>query len=220
MQARLLAEDGVAQADVEPAFRRDEILGNDDVDPLQTAVDDSGRFDRLVHGLERDPGAAEARHRPAIEAVVKNLLNARRIQDRDHDVDEVIFGLMRRGRGFGGVVVAHQRQHATVLGGAGEIGMAKDIAGAVDPRTFPVPEAEHPVEFALPAELRLLRAPDRSRSDVLVEAGLETNVVFIERALRADELLVERAERGTAITGDVPGGIETGAAVALLLHQA
>ena len=118
------------------------------------------------------------------------------------------------------MVVAHQRQHATVFGGAGEIGMAKDIAGAVDPRTFAVPEAEHPVELALPAEFRLLRAPDRSRSDVLVEAGLETNVVFIERALRADELLVERAERGTAITGDVPGGIETGAAVALLLHQA
>src|SRR5207249_12051836 len=39
MQARLLAEDGIAQADVEPAFRH-EILGNDDVDPLQTAVDD------------------------------------------------------------------------------------------------------------------------------------------------------------------------------------
>src|SRR5207247_10782569 len=99
--------------------------------------------------------------------------------------------------------VAHQRQHATVLGGAGEIGMAKDIAGAVDPGTFAVPEAEHPVEFALPAEFRLLRAPDRSRSDVLVEAGLETNVVFIERALRADELLVKRSEKETTLLREI-----------------
>ena len=36
----------------------------------------------------------------------------------------------------------------------------------------------------------------------------------------AHELLVEGAERRTAIAGDVAGGIEAGAAVALLLHQA
>src|SRR5262249_25958095 len=220
VQPRLLAQNGIAQADVEPAFWRDEILGNDDVDPLQTAVDDSRRFDGLVHGLERDPGAEEPRHRPAVEAVVEDLLNARRIQDRDHDVDEVIFGLMRRGRGFGGVIVAHQGQHTAVLGGAGEIGMTEHIPGAVDPRTFAVPEAEHAVELALPAEFRLLRTPDRSRGDVLIEAGLETDVVFIERALRADELLVECAERGTAIARDIPRRIEAGAAVTLLLHQA
>src|SRR5215469_3520063 len=42
VQPRLLAENGIAQADVEPAFGRDEVLGNDDVDPLQACVDDSG----------------------------------------------------------------------------------------------------------------------------------------------------------------------------------
>jgi hypothetical protein len=132
----------------------------------------------------------------------------------------VIFGLMRRGRGFGGVIVAHQGQHAAMLGGAGEIGMTEHIPGAIDPGAFAVPEAEHPIELALPAEFRLLRAPDRRRGDVFIEAGLETDVVFIERALRADELLVERAERRTAIARDIPRRIEAGAAVALLLHQA
>ena len=39
-------------------------------------------------------------------------------------------------------------------------------------------------------------------------------------ALGAHELLVEPAERRAAIAGDVAGGVEPGAAVALLLHQA
>src|SRR5215472_12190357 len=220
VQPRLLAEDGVAQADIEPALGHGEVVGNDDVDPLQAAVDHRGRFHGLVHGFERYPGAAEARHRPAIEAVIENFLNAGGVQDRDHDVDEVIFGLMRRGRGFRGVVVTHERQHAAMLGRAGEIGVAEDVAGAVDAWPFAVPEAEHAVELALPAQLGLLRAPDRGGRDILVEAGLKADVVFVERALRADELLVEGAERRAAIAGDIARGVEAGAAVALLLHQA
>ena len=170
--------------------------------------------------LSATQAAAEARHRPAVETVVENLLHAGGVQDRDHHVDEVVFGLVRGGRGFGGVVVAHQRQHAAVLRGAGEIGVAEDVAGAVDARPLAVPEAEHAVELALAAQLRLLRAPQRGRGDVLVEAGLEADVVFVEDALRADELLVEGAERRAAIAGDVARGVEAGAAVALLLHQA
>src|SRR5262249_51062233 len=112
------------------------------------------------------------------------------------------------------------RQHAAVLRGAGEIGMTEDVAGAIDAGALAVPKAEHPVELAFPAQFRLLRAPDRGRGDVLVKASLEADIVFVERALRADELLIERAEGGAAIAGDVARGIEAGAAVALLLHQA
>ena len=180
MQPRFLAENGVAQADVEPAFRHGEVFGNDDIDALEAAVDHGGRFHGLVHRLERDPGAAEARHRPAIEAVIENFLNPGGVQDRDHDVDEMIFGLVRGGGGFGGVVIAHERQHAAVLGGAGEIGVAEHVAGAVDAGTFAVPEAEHAVELAFPAQLGLLRAPQRGRGDILVDAGLKADVVAIE----------------------------------------
>ena len=83
------------------------------------------------------------------------------------------------------MVVAHQRQHAAVLGGAGEIGVAEHVAGAVDARALAVPEAEHAVELALAAQLRLLRAPQRGGGDVLVDAGLELDVVLVERALAA-----------------------------------
>ncbi len=212
VQPRLLTQDGVAQADVEAAFRHLEVGRHHDVDALQAAVNHRGRLDRLVHRLERHPGAAVARHRPAVEAVVQNLLHARRVQDRDHHVDEVVFGLVRGGGGFRRVIVAHQRQHAAVLRGAGEVGVAEHVAGAVDARALAVPETEHAIELAFAAQFRLLRAPKCGGGDVLVDAGLELDVVLVEGALGADELLVERAERRAAIAGDIAGGVEAGAA--------
>ena len=158
VQARFLAENGVAQPDVEAARRHGEIVGDDDLDAVEAAVDHGGRFDRLVHAFERGPGAGEARHRPAVEAVIDDLLHARRVEDRDHHVDEVEFGLMGGGRGFRGMVVAHQGDDAAVLRGAGEIGVAEGVAGAVDARALAVPHAEHAIEPALAAQLGLLRA--------------------------------------------------------------
>ncbi len=75
-----------------------------------------------------------------------------------------------------GVVVAHQREHAAMLRGAGEIGVAEDVAGAVDARALAVPHAEHAIELAFAAQLRLLRAPQRGGGEVFVEPGLEFDV--------------------------------------------
>src|SRR6266705_1028450 len=92
--------------------------------------------------------------------------------------------------------------------------------------------ASTPPCFALPARLAwrntspvrstpgLLRAPYGGGGQVLVEPGLEADIGRFEMALGPHELLVEAAERRAAIAGDVPRGIEPGAAVALLLHQA
>ena len=77
------------------------------------------------------------------------------------------------------MVVAHQRQHAAMLGGAGEIGVAEHVAGAVDARALAVPEPEHAVVLALAAQLGLLRAPERGGGEVLVDAGLEEDVVLV-----------------------------------------
>ena len=140
------------------------------------AIDGGGRFDVVLHAFEGDPGAAEAAHGIAVEAVIEDLLNARRVQDRHHHVDEVELGLMRDGGGFGRVVVAHERQHAAVLRGAGHVGVAEDVAGAVDARALAVPEAEDAVILAVAAHLGLLRAPDGGRGELLVEAGLEDDV--------------------------------------------
>ncbi len=115
VQPRLLGKDRIVEADIKSAFGHRKVGRDDDVDPLQAGVNRRRRFDGLVHRLERNPGAGEARHRPTVEAVIENLLDPRGVQDRDHNVDEMIFGLVRGGRGFGGVVVAHQRQHATMF---------------------------------------------------------------------------------------------------------
>ena len=220
VQARFLGQDRIVEADVEAARRHREIGRRDDVDALKAAVDRGCGFYRLVHGLERDPGAGEARHRPAVEAVIEHLLHAGGVEDRNHHVDEVIFGLVRGGRGFGGVVVAHQRQYAAAFGGAGEVGVAEHVAGAVDAGALAVPHAEDAVVFALAAQFRLLRAPYRGGGEVLVDAALEADVAFFEERFGAEELAVEPAQRGAAIAGDEARGIEPVAAVELFLHQA
>ncbi len=220
VQARLLGEDGVVQADIEAALRHDKIGRRDDVDAVEAGVDRRRGLDRLVHGFQRHPGAGEARHRPAVKPVIQHLLHAGRVEDRDHHVDEVVFGLVRGGRGFRRMVVAHQRQHAAMLRGAGEIGVAEHVAGAVDARALAVPHGEDAVVFALAAQFRLLRAPDRGGGEVLVDAALEADVGFLQERCGAQELAVEAAERGAAIAGDIAGGIEAVAAVELLLHQA
>src|ERR1044072_3689315 len=98
--------------------------------------------------------------------------------------------------------------------------MAEDVAGAVDAGALAVPHAEDAVVLALAAQLGLLRAPDRSRGEILVEPGLEQDVVLVEMRFRPNELLVEPPERRAAIARDIAGGPQPGEAIALLLHQA
>ena len=80
---------------------------------------------------------------------------------------------MRVGRRLRHVVVAHQRQHAAMPRTSGEIGMAENIARAVDARSLAVPQREYAIMAAFPAEFRLLRAPAGGGGKLLVEAGLE-----------------------------------------------
>src|SRR5215211_7637494 len=97
--------------------------------------------------------------------------------------------------------------------------MAEDVAGAVHPRPFAVPDGEYAIELAFAAQLRGLRAPHGGGRKVLVDAGLEDNVVGSQDLGGAHELLIEAAQRRAAITRNVPRRVEAGAAVALLLHQ-
>mgnify|MGYP007067850880 CR=1 FL=1 len=54
---------------------------------------------------------------------------------------------------------------------------------------------------------------------VFVQAGLKANVVFTKKLAFARHLLIDTAKRRTAITGDIAGGVQTGGAVAGLLHE-
>ena len=110
VQPVFLFERLVGPADIEPAGRHLEILGENDTGPFGSDVDRGRAIDRLGNRLERDPAAGVARHRPAIEAEIEDLLHPGRVEHRDAGVHERIFGLMRQGRGFAGVVVAGEQQ--------------------------------------------------------------------------------------------------------------
>ena len=74
VQPIFLLERLVGPADIEPARRHLEIVGQDDLDPLRIDLDRGRAVDRLGDGLEGDPAARIARHRPAIEAEIEDLL--------------------------------------------------------------------------------------------------------------------------------------------------
>ena len=183
------------------------------------AVNCRGRLDIVLHALQADPAAGVARERVAEQAVVEDLLDAGGIEHRDHGVHEGEFGLVRRRRAFARVVVAHQGQDAAVPRRAGVVGVAEDVAGPVDAGTLAVPQAEDAVVLAFAAQLGLLRAPDGGRGDVLVEAGLELDVVLLKQRADALERRLEGRDRRAAIARDVARRIEPGLAVAFLLHQ-
>ena len=112
------------------------------------------------------------------------------------------------------MVVAGQTQHAAVLGGAGGIAVAEDVAAAIDAGALAVPDADHAVIFGAGREVELLRAPDGGRRQILVHAGLELDVVLLEMFSRGKKLLVIAAERRAAIAGDEACGVQPRGAVA------
>ena len=176
-------------------------------------------FDRVGDALEADPAARVARHRPAVQAEVEDLLHRRRIQHRHHRRGELVIGLVRQRRGLGRVVVAGQHQHAAVLRRAGEVGVLEHVAAAVHARALAVPHREHAIDLRARVQVDLLRAPDRRRGEVLVQPGLELDVGAVEVLLRLPQRLVEAAERRAAVAGDEAAGVEAGQPVALALQD-
>src|SRR5882672_10121532 len=117
------------------------------------------------------------------------------------------------------MVVAREGQHAAMARSAGGIGMLEDVAAAVDARPLAVPHGEDAVVARLREEVELLAAPDRGGGKVLVDAGLEADVMALEMRARAPQALVEAAERRAAVAGDEARGVEARAHVALALQH-
>ena len=167
----------------------------------------------------RHPAAREAREREAREPEVEVLLHARRVQDRDAAVDQRVLGLVRDRRRLRARVVAAEREHAAVRRGAGVVAVLDRVAGAIDARPLAVPDREHAVVLRARVQVRLLRAPDRRRGEVLVHARLEAHVVLLEVLARLPEREVVGAERRAAVAGDEAGGVQARREVALALEQ-
>ena len=82
------------------------------------------------------------------------------------------------------MIVAAQHQRGAVLAGAGQVGMAEDVAGAIDARTFAVPDADHAVDLALADHVEDLAAHHGGGREILIHAGLEVDVVLVEQLAR------------------------------------
>ncbi len=219
VQAHFLVQRRIRPADVEAAGRQREVFRQHDVELVRIDVDAGRRLDRLGDRLEADPAAGEARHRPAEQAHVEDVLHAGRIEHRHHRADEFQFRAVRQGRGAAGVVVGGEREHAAELRGAGRVAVPEHVAAAVHARTLAVPHREHAVVLGAGEQVGLLRAPHHRRAEVLVEAGRELDVRGLQVLLRLPQLEVEAAQRRAAVAGDEAGGVRAGRAVAHLLHQ-
>src|SRR5262245_61308527 len=126
---------------------------------------------------------------------------------------------MGAGRALAGVVIAHQGQYAAMPGGAGVVGMAKHVARAIQAWTLAVPHPEHPIILALLPELSLLRTPQCSGGEVLIEPGHELDVILFQDAPRAQHGCLERGDRRAAVARHVARGIETRPQVPSTLNQ-
>ena len=197
-----------------------EVLGQDDVDPVRIDRDAGRRLDDLLDRLHARPDAGEAAQRERMQAHVEDVLHARREEHRQAAGLEDVVALVRRGRALGDVVVAGEGDHAAVLGGAGQVGVLEDVGAAVDAGALAVPDAEHAVEaLRLGVEVELLRAPDRGRAELLVDAGLEDDVLRREMALGLPQGLVVAAERRAAIAADEAAGLQAEHRIPLLLQH-
>ena len=219
VQPVFLIERLIGPANIQPARRHLEIVGEHDFDALRADLDRGRAVDGLGDRLEGDPTPGVARHRPAIEAEVEDFLHSRRVQYRDAGIHKGVFGLMRQSRRFAGVVVAGEQKHPAMRRRTGGIAVLQGVATAVDPGSLAVPQGEDAVIFGAREQADLLTAPNRRRAELFVDCRLKADVVALEKPPGAPQALVETAQRRTAIAGDETGGVETGRGVALALHH-
>ncbi len=96
-QAMFLILWRVGPTDMEPAFGHGKIIGDDRRDAIRRDIDRGRTFNRFGDGFHRDPATGIAAHGPAVNTEIKDILHARRVQNRDLRIDKGIFGLMGQG---------------------------------------------------------------------------------------------------------------------------
>ena len=97
--------------------------------------------------------------------------------------------------------------------------MVEGVARAVDPRSLAVPQREYPVITRPVEQIDLLAAPDGGGGELLVDAGLEMDVVPLQEALGLPQRMVVAPERRAAIARDEPRRVEAGGNIAPALHH-
>ena len=106
------------------------------------------------------------------------------------------------------MVIAGQQEDSTMGGGACEVAVLDDVTRAVNARSLGVPHGKDAVVIGADRHVQLLRAQYGGRREIFVDARLETDVVPFEKGLGLPKLLVDQAERRSAVTGYKAAGIQ------------
>jgi hypothetical protein len=199
--------------DVQAARRHDEIGWRDERHLVHVRRNGRAALNGIGQGLHADPGAAVAAGFPGAEPEGEQFLDGGGIEHRHAEMDQRDVALVGERRGTGAVVVAAQRDGAAVFGGALVGGVLQHVARAVHAWALAVPEAKHAIEFRLRQHADLLAAPYGGGGQVLVDARLEVDGIFVEVLLGAPKRQVVAAERRAAIAGDESGSVQPGGAV-------
>ena len=97
------------------------------------------------------------------------------------------------------MIISRDSQHAAMGRGAFGVGMFEYVAAPVYTGSFAVPHAEYAIVARPRKQGGLLASPHRGGGQVFVDAGLEVDVILFKKALGAPKLLIDTAQRGTAI---------------------
>ena len=111
------------------------------------------------------------------------------------------------------MIVARDREHASVPGHAIRVAVPQHVAGAIDARTFAVPEREDAFDLALGIGRDALASERGGRGELLVDRRHEAHAMRVEQRLRLPHREVDAAERRAAIAGDESGGVPAARAI-------
>ena len=186
----------------------DQELRGDDVEPVSVGADGHVGVGDVAVDLEADPGAAETAQLVAEATEVEHFLDTGRVEGRHGQVGECPFAGRGDGRGLAEGVVTGNGQHPAVLVDPGRVGVTQGIAAAVDAGALAVPHADHTIDVGVLLEAELLAAPDRSCTEVLVDAADEADAVFHQDLGVGLVCLVHATHRAAPVAGDETGGVQ------------
>ena len=182
-------------------------------------IDSLGLLHRLVDSLQAHPQPAIARQFPAQHPELDDFLHIGGVQHGNLQCRQQRFALVDHSGGFSGVIVTHRDQHAAVPVGAKLVAVAHHVRRTVYTGCLAIPHGVNTVDQGIGEELQLLGTPDRSGSQVLVDAGLEYHAGVFHPLLFPPQGIIQHAQGGATITADKTPGIQPIFLVQLPLDQ-
>ena len=197
----------------------DRHVRGDDAHAVRVEVDGAGAVGHRGDHLERGPQPARAGERDGVAPEVEDVLRVGGVEHRDGHVGQRRLGGAGHARRLRRGVVADERDGAAARVGAGEVGVAQGVGGAVEAGRLAVPVADDPVAGERAGGRGELGALHRGEGELLVEPGREDDVVLGEQVAVAGELEVVAGERRALVARDVAPGAQARGTVGAVLVE-